>query len=151
MTRALPCDAFQRRAGKKREGGLVMKIGLSGFMKLQCLVLFESQTKEKREGRTREMKIFTICQGKRLPVDQTDLIHRAGMEDEETPDQTHLIHRARKRENREISAKTLSPKTLNNTSTSLSNFSHFLRWPSTRFYSAHQTTNVGSGQILSRV
>lgn len=80
-------------------------------------------------------------------MDQTDLIHRAGMENEEMPamDQTHLIHRTRKGDNGEMPAKTLAPRKLKNTSTSLSNFSHFLRPSNTRFYSAHQTTNLGSG------
>lgn len=81
-------------------------------------------------------------------MDQTDLIHRAGRKgNEEMPaiDQTDLIHRARKQQNGEMPAKTLGPKKLKNTSTSNSNFSHFLRPPNARFYSAHQTTNLGSG------
>lgn len=81
-------------------------------------------------------------------MDQPDLIHRAGKkEKEETPaiDQTDLTHRARKEENGEMPAKTLGPKNLKNTSTSISNFSPFLRPSNTRFYSAHQTTNLGSG------
>lgn len=40
----------------------MMKIGLSEFVRLQCLFLFESQTKEKREGRTRKIqRRFSPC------------------------------------------------------------------------------------------
>lgn len=54
MTMILPCDHFQRRLGNKEEG-LMIKIGLSGSVKLQCLFFLETQTKGKREGRTRKM------------------------------------------------------------------------------------------------
>lgn len=63
MTMILPCDPFQRKPGNK-EGGIKMEIGLSGSMKLRCLFVFESQTKGKREGRTRKMYWILIPSAK---------------------------------------------------------------------------------------
>lgn len=57
----------------------------------------------------------------------------------------YLTRRARRKGKDEMSARGVGPVKLEITSSSISNPSHFLRPSNTTYYSAHQTTKLGSG------